>query len=94
MVRLTPRFVAAGFFVLAGVYAATPSAAPHKPFTESQKRWWAFQPVVKPAVPVVKNRAWVRTPVDAFVLAKLEEKGISPSGPADRVTLIRRASLG
>jgi hypothetical protein len=93
MVRLTPRSVAAGLFVFAGLYAATPSVPPHKPFTESQKRWWAFQPVGKPAVPAVKNKAWARTPIDAFVLAKLEEKGIAPSAPADRVTLIRRASL-
>ncbi len=53
---------------------------------------WAFQPVRPPAVPKVKNAAWVRTPVDAFVLAKLEEAGIAPAGPADRRTLIRRAT--
>ena len=40
---------------------------------------WAFQPVTKPTVPEVKNRAWVKTPIDAFVLAKLEEKGEEPA---------------
>src|SRR2546430_2259835 len=40
----------------------------------------------------VKNAAWVKTLVDAFVLAKLEEKGLSPSGQADKRTLIRRLS--
>ena len=51
-----------------------------------------IQKVVKPAVPA-KNRAWVRNEVDAFIMAKLEEKGLSPAPPADRVTLIRRATL-
>ena len=45
------------------------------------------------APPVVKDPAWVRTPVDAFVLARLEKEGINPSAPADRRTLIRRATL-
>jgi hypothetical protein len=54
---------------------------------------WAFAPVRKPAVPKVKNAAWVRTPIDAFVLAELERKGLKPSPAADRRTLIRRAYL-
>ena len=45
-----------------------------------------------PPLPEVRDRAWVRTPVDAFVLAKLEAKGLIPSPEADRRTLIRRAS--
>jgi mono/diheme cytochrome c family protein len=54
---------------------------------------WAFQPVRKPAIPTVKNKAWVRTPIDAFVLARLEEKGLTPAPPADRRTLIRRVTF-
>ncbi len=54
---------------------------------------WAFRPVRTPAVPAVKNREWVKTPVDAFVLAKLEAQGMAPNPPADRRTLIRRAYL-
>src|SRR5204863_3235888 len=53
--------------------------------------YWAFQPVAKPAVPSVQNRAWVRTPIDAFVLAKLEGKKLKPNPPADKTTLLRRA---
>jgi uncharacterized protein DUF1549/uncharacterized protein DUF1553/cytochrome c len=60
---------------------------------QQAKKHWAFQPVRKPAVPAVKNKAWVKTPIDAFVLAKLEKKGMAPSPPADRRTLIRRASF-
>ncbi len=66
---------------------------PQKTFTSQQRRWWAFQKVTSPAVPQVKNAAWVRTPVDAFILAKLEEKGISPNAAADKATLLRRVSL-
>jgi hypothetical protein len=54
---------------------------------------WAYTPVSAPAVPDVKQKKWVRTPVDAFVLAKLEDKGIKPSAEADRATFIRRATL-
>jgi hypothetical protein len=56
-------------------------------FTAAQKRYWFFQPVAKPAVPRPGN------PVDAFILAKLDEKHIEPSPRADKITLLRRASL-
>jgi hypothetical protein len=64
-----------------------------KSFTPTQRRWWAFQKVVKPAVPTPTGRDWVKNDVDAFVLAKLEEKKLTPAPPADKVTLIRRATL-
>jgi mono/diheme cytochrome c family protein len=54
------------------------------------RQHWAFQPVKMPAVPAVKNAAWVANPVDAFVLAKLEANGMAPNAPADKATLIRR----
>jgi hypothetical protein len=54
---------------------------------------WAYQPVIAPAVPAVQQKKWVRTPIDAFVLAQLEEKGLKPSGDADRAVFIRRATL-
>lgn len=53
---------------------------------------WAFQPLRRPTVPAVKQTGWARTPVDRFVLARLEAKGIAPSGEAPRRTLIRRIS--
>src|SRR5438105_793657 len=62
-------------------------------FTSQQRRWWAFQKVVKPTLPAVRNRGWVKNDIDAFVLSKLEAKNITPAPPADRVTLIRRATL-
>ncbi len=54
------------------------------------KNHWAFKPVVKPALPVVQNTAWVKNPVDNFVLAKLEANGLAPNSPAAKATLIRR----
>ncbi|HXA47578.1 MAG TPA: DUF1549 and DUF1553 domain-containing protein, partial [Burkholderiaceae bacterium] len=54
---------------------------------------WAYQPVQTVAAPKVKQSKWVHTPIDAFILARLEEKGIKPSPEADRGTYIRRATL-
>lgn len=53
---------------------------------------WAFQPVQRPPVPAVKRVEWVQSPIDAFLLAKLEEKNLVPAAPADRRTLLRRVS--
>ena len=57
------------------------------------KAWSAYQSVQASATPEVKQKAWVRTPIDAFVLAQLEAKGLKPSKEADRATFIRRATL-
>jgi len=56
-------------------------------------RHWAYQPLKNPPTPAVKRRDWVRTPIDAFVLAGLEAKGLTPSPPADRRTLLRRVTF-
>src|SRR5204863_1767572 len=52
-----------------------------------------FQAVPRPPVPVVRTTGWVRNAIDHFVLARLEEEGLTPSPEADRATLIRRLSL-
>src|SRR5215472_8072505 len=57
------------------------------------KRHWAFIPPVRPAVPPSSSPAWVRNPIDAFLLARLDSEGLKPSPEADRATLLRRASL-
>lgn len=54
---------------------------------------WAFIPPRRPSVPSVKQPQWVRNPIDAFVLARLEKEEIVPSAEADRFTLIHRLSL-
>jgi hypothetical protein len=68
------------------------SAEPHV-FTPAQKSFWSLQPVTKPVVPDVKDRSWVKNPIDAFVLAKLEEKQLQPNKPADKLALLRRVSI-
>ncbi len=57
------------------------------------KKHWAFVAPVRPAIPAVKNKGWVRNPIDNFVLAKLEKEGLTPSPEADKITLLRRLSL-
>jgi mono/diheme cytochrome c family protein len=57
----------------------------------SESAWWAFRKLSGAAVPAVKNAGWIRNPVDAFILAKLEEKGLHPVAAASRRTLVRRA---
>ena len=61
--------------------------------TPKSREWWAFRKPVKTAVPAVKNKDQARTAIDAFILAKLEQKGWKMEPEADRVTLIRRAYL-
>ncbi|HTE20217.1 MAG TPA: PSD1 and planctomycete cytochrome C domain-containing protein, partial [Armatimonadota bacterium] len=61
--------------------------------SKAAKSLWAFQPLKKPALPAPSNRAWVKSPVDAFILSTLEKQGLKPSPYADRHTLIRRVSL-
>ena len=60
--------------------------------TGKAREHWAYQPVKKVAVPAVKNQAWVKNPIDAFVLAKLEEKGIQPNPAANPEAFLRRLS--
>ena len=54
---------------------------------------WAYVRPVRPKAPKVQNSAWVRNPIDAFVLARLEREKIKPSAEADRLTLLRRVTL-
>jgi len=64
-----------------------------KTWSDSPKTHWAWQPLKKTPLPEVKDEAWAKTPVDKFILAKLEEKGLKPSPPADKRTLVRRATF-
>ena len=64
---------------------------PHTQVTDKDRSYWAFQPPRKLPEPTVKNRDRVRTPIDSFLLEKLEAKGLGFSPDADRQVLIRRA---
>ncbi len=72
--------------------AVTPKPAGYV-ITPEQRAFWAFQPVRKPLVPVVHDARWAKSPIDRFVLAKLESEGLKPVGPSDRRALIRRATF-
>ncbi len=54
---------------------------------------WAFVAPVRPPLPDVKNKNWIRTPIDRFILSRLEKEGLTPSPEAGKVTLLRRLSL-
>ena len=70
-----------------------PVASHERVITPEQRAFWAFTPIVKPAEPSVRDAAWPRTGIDRFVLAKLEQEGLKPVAAADKLTLIRRATL-
>jgi len=65
-------------------------------WVESGAKWgkhWSFVPPARPELPPVKDEAWVRNPIDAFILARLEKEGLKPSPQAGREKLIRRVTL-
>src|SRR5215475_16860 len=65
----------------------------HSGNPQSAIKHWAFIAPARPALPQVKNGSWVKTPIDRFILARLEKEGLTPQPEADRVTLLRRLSL-
>ena len=58
---------------------------------KKEKLWWAFRKPLRPKVPNVNNSSWIKNPIDAFVLARLTEKKLTPAPPANKQTLVRRA---
>lgn len=57
---------------------------------DEDRKWWAFQPLSKPAVPEVAAIHWKDNPIDAFVLNAMASQSLSPAPPADRVSIARR----
>jgi hypothetical protein len=81
-------------WLLGGVaWSGGDGARPAAAITPEQRAFWAFQPVTARPPPPVKTGARVASPIDRFVLAALEEKGLSLAPPADRRTLLRRATF-
>src|SRR5436190_16669604 len=62
-------------------------------FTQRQRDFWSFQKVKDQPPPAVRDTGWAKNAIDRFVLAKLEAKGLKPSPPADKATLLRRATF-
>jgi len=91
---LPPRVaLLVGLSSLAAAFFSPPAsaAAPRTPVRESTH--WAFQPLAQPAVPTVKNSAWIRTDLDRFIVAAQETIGVTPNDEADRAVLIRRLTF-
>lgn len=73
---------------------AAPMAIPRRAVSAEERSFWSYRPLAKPSVPTPSDSddGWGRTDVDRFVLAALQQQGLTPVGPADRRTLIRRAT--
>ena len=65
----------------------------HTKFSDEQKAYWAFQPVVNAPIPTVTDSTWPTSPIDHFILAKLRDVRLHPAPPATRRTFIRRATF-
>jgi hypothetical protein len=75
------------------LFAEDVPVAPLGTYTAAERRHWAFQPrkdVAPPVFTAPADKSWVKTPIDAFVLASLRKAGLTPAPPADRATLLRR----
>jgi cytochrome c553 len=70
----------------------TPSGPEFK-ITAKDRAFWSFRPIADPPLPAVRDAAWPRQPLDYFVRARQEAAGLHPVEPADRRTLIRRATF-
>ena len=66
--------------------------APGQPISDEERAFWAFQPVEDQKPPAVENEAWVATPIDRFLLMRMEVEGLEPAPPTDRLTLLRRVT--
>ncbi|HJN11525.1 MAG TPA: DUF1549 domain-containing protein [Pirellulaceae bacterium] len=62
------------------------------PVNEKNKQFWSFQPVARPNAPLTKRLEWIRNPIDAFILSRLEAASLTPVPPALKTALLRRAS--
>jgi hypothetical protein len=93
--KLSPAVVIVFVALMAGArqWGPSSSAAKNDDPQSAIKKHWAFVKPERPEAPEVKNRGWGKTPIDRFILARLEKEGLTPSPDADRVTLLRRLSL-
>ena len=66
---------------------------PESTATANSRKHWAFQAPIRPPLPKVSDPSWGRTPIDAFILGRLDREGLKPSPVADRITLLRRMHL-
>jgi mono/diheme cytochrome c family protein len=87
-IDILARWVAMGVPWSASAGAVWQSGAPK--VDDRAREFWSFRPIRRPEVPSVDDASWLRTPVDAFLLSKVEAAGLKPSPPAARSSLLRR----
>ena len=90
MARLLNRAIILGFALVFLSFEKLAIAAPGQSFEEAKKHW-AYQPITSPALPKVRDKRRVQSPIDAFLLSKLEPKGLTFAPPTDKRALLRRA---
>ncbi|HSI35330.1 MAG TPA: PSD1 and planctomycete cytochrome C domain-containing protein [Tepidisphaeraceae bacterium] len=73
--------------------AGATAAAQASEYDRLERELWSWQPITDPAAPAVKNAAWAKSDIDRFVLARLEQGGLTPAVPADKLALLRRLSF-
>ena len=82
------------FAVLARAAGEEPAAASEEPrIVDADRTHWAYRPLQPAELPDVEQPDWCRTPIDHFILARLESKGLTPAPEADRITLLRRVTF-
>ena len=93
-IELLVEWVRAGAMWPAAAEAVpTPVASHERTVTAEHRAYWAYQPLAATHAPAVQNVSWPRNDIDRFVLSRLEREGLTPVGPADKLTLLRRATL-
>ena len=91
--KALPPEVVANFEAWVRLGAPDPrTEAPPAKTAAKTRDWWAFKQPVRPPVPALADSSWLKTPVDNFILEKLTAAKLTPSAPADKRTLIRRAT--
>jgi hypothetical protein len=90
---VVPPFVSSSIAVSDDLAQAGSESFEESPLTDADRDYWAYRQTPLPTVPSIRNQAWLRAPLDQFVLAKREDRGIVPSVEAPRAVLLRRATL-
>lgn len=91
-IELIKKWIDTGF-VFDAPLAEQKDPKKEREVTDSDRQFWSFKPLGQAPVPAVKDSSWVKGPIDQYILAAQEAKGLHPNAEADRLTLIRRAYL-
>ncbi|MEC9332280.1 MAG: hypothetical protein VX409_07550, partial [Verrucomicrobiota bacterium] len=82
-----------GLFLLIITTAQALGQAGNSSIKSAGMDFWSFQPIQRSKLPMVKNQSWIQSPIDNFVLAKLESVGLQPAIPASKRMLLRRLTV-